>query len=134
MRAAVAAFLAPFLIATSFAQVLAQTGPQGPSVVQSEDLNVPIPVPTGTFRTSERPVLLSWVPSVERNSPAALIWAAGATNSTAASEPLLYAAPARLSTGAKTAIIVGDVILILVIAVAIACSNGGCIDSAWFEN
>ena len=113
MRAPVAAFLAPFLIATSLTQVLAQTGPQGPSVVQSEDLSVPIPVPTGTFRTSERPVLRSWVPSVERNSPTALIWAAGAINSTAASEPLLYAAPAELSKNAKIAIIIGAALLIL---------------------
>jgi len=85
--------------------------------VQSEDLSVPIPVPTGTFRTSERPLLLSWVPSVERNSPAALIWAAGAINSTAASEPL-YAAPAGLSTGAKVGIVIGALLVILLILCA----------------
>ena len=112
MRAAVAAFLGPFLIATSLTQVLAQTGPQGPRVVQSEDLSVPIPVPTRTLQSSERPLSLSWVPSVERNSPAALIWAAGAINSTAASEPL-YAAPAELSKNAKIAIIIGAALLIL---------------------
>ena len=113
MRAAVAAFLAPFLIAASLTQVVAQTEPQGPRVVQSEDFRVPIPVPTRTLQSSERPLLLSWVPSVERNSPAALIWAAGAINSTAASEPLLYAAPAELSKNAKIAIIIGAALLIL---------------------
>ena len=125
MRAAVAAFLAPFLIATSLTQVLAQTGPQGPGVVQSEDLSVPIPVPTGTFRTSERPLLLSWVPSVERNSPAALIWAAGAINSTAASEPVLYAAPAELPTAKTVVIIIVGVIVAIGLAILIYCNPGG---------
>ncbi len=96
MRAALAAFLAPFLIATSLTQVLAQTEQQGPRVVQTDNFRATIPVPTRTFQSSERPLLLSWVPSVERNSPAALLWAAAASDSTAASE---YAAPAGLSTG-----------------------------------
>ena len=122
MRAAVAAFLAPFLIATSLTQVLAQTGPQGPSVVQSEDLSVPIPVPTRTFQSSERPLLLSWVPSVERNSPAALLWAAGVIDNTAASEPLLYAAPARLSKGAKIGIII---LIVIGLFLVVACRPGG---------
>ena len=84
MRSVVAAFLAPFLVATPLTQVLAQTGQQGPRVVQTEDFRVTIPVPTRTFQTSERPLLLTWVPSVERNSPAALLWAAGAIDNTAA--------------------------------------------------
>ena len=118
MRSVVAAFLAPFLIATPLTQVLAQTGQQGPRVVQTEDFRVTIPVPTSTFQTSERPLLLSWVPSVERDSPAALLWAVGAIDSTAASEPLLYAAPARLSTGAQVGILIGVVIVILLIVCA----------------
>ncbi len=122
MRSVVAAFLAPFLIATPLTQVLAQTGQQGPRVVQTEDFRVTIPVPTRTFQTSERPLLLSWVPSVERNSPAALLWAAAASDSTAASE---YAAPARLSTGAKVGIVIGALVLILVIGVIIVCSLEG---------
>ncbi len=120
MRSVVAAFLAPFLIATPLTQVLAQTGQQGPRVVQTDNFRATIPVPTRTFQTSERPLLLSWVPSVERNSPAALLWAAGAIDSTAASE---YAAPAGLSTGAKVGIVIGAVIVIAVIVVAIACSG-----------
>ncbi len=115
MRSVVSAFLATFLIATPLTQVLAQTGQQGPRVVQTEDSRVTIPVPTRTFQTSERPLLLTWVPSVERNSPAALLWAAGAINSTAASE---YAAPVRLSTGAKVGIVIGVVIVILLIVCA----------------
>ncbi len=118
MRSVVAAFLAPFLIATPLTQVLAQTGQQGPRVVQTENFRATIPVPTHTFQTSEQALLFSWVPSVERNSPAALLWAAGAINSTAASEPLLYAAPAGLSKGAKIGIIIGAVIVILLIACA----------------
>ncbi len=113
MRAVVAAFLASFLIATPLTQVLAQTGQQGPRVVQTDNFRVTIPVPTRTVQTGEQPLLLSWVPSVERNSPAALLWAAGAINSTAASEPLLYAAPAELSKNAKIAIIIGAAALIL---------------------
>ena len=120
MRAVVAAFLAPFLIATPLTQVLAQTGQQGPRVVQTDNFRATIPVPTHTFQTSERPLLLSWVPSVERNSPAALLWAAAAIDSTAASE---YAAPAGLSTGAKVGIVIGALALILVIVVIIACAN-----------
>ncbi len=46
MRAVVAAFLAPFLIATPLTQVLAQTGQQGPRVVQTDDFRVTIPIPT----------------------------------------------------------------------------------------
>ncbi len=125
MRSVVAAFLAPFLIATPLTQVLAQTGQQGPRVVQTEDFRVTIPVATRTFQTGEQPLLLSWVPSVERNSPAALLWAAGASDSTAASEPLLYAAPAGLSTGAKVGIVIGALVLILVIGVIIVCSLEG---------
>ncbi len=116
MRSVVAAFLAPFLIATPLTQVLAQTGQQGPRVVQTDNFRVTIP--THTFQTSERPLLLSWVPSVERNSPAALLWAAGAIDSTAASEPLLYAAPAGLSKGAKIGLYIGAVIVVLLIACA----------------
>ena len=122
MRSVVAAFLAPFLIATPLTQVLAQTGQQGPRVVQTDNFRVTIPVPTRTFQTSERPHLLSWVPSVERNSPAALLWAAGAIDSTAASE---YAAPAGLSTGAKVVLVVVTVIVLAVIVVLIACSGVG---------
>ncbi len=122
MRSVVAAFLAPFLVATPLTQVLAQTGQQGPRVVQTEDVRVTIP--TRTFQTSERPLLLSWVPSVERNSPAALLWAAGAIDSTAASEPLLYAAPAGLSTGAKVGLYIGAVIVVgLLIACATFCTG-----------
>ncbi len=124
MRAVVAAFLAPFLIATPLTQVLAQTGQQGPRVVQTENFRVTISVPTHTFQTSERPLLLSWVPSVERNSPAALLWAAGAIDSTAASEPLLYAAPAGLSKGAKVVLVIVGVIVALGIVVLIACTTG----------
>ena len=98
--------------------------------MQTEDFRVTIPVPTRTFQTSERPHLLSWVPSVERNSPAALLWAAGAINSTAASEPLLYAAPAGLSTGAKVGIVIGALIVILVIGAIIVCSHE---DNTCFE-
>ncbi len=120
MRSVVAAFLAPFLIATPLTQVLAQTGQQGPRVVQTENFRVTIPVPTRTFQTSERPLLLSWVPSVERNSPAALLWAAGTIDSTAASE---YAAPAGLSKGAKIGIIIGAVILIGIGLLLITCGK-----------
>ncbi len=123
MRSVVAAFLAPFLIATPLTQVLAQTGQQGPRVVQTDNFRVTIPVPTRTFQTSERPLLLSWVPSVERNSPAALLWAAAAIDSTAASEPLLYAAPAGLSTGGKVAIVIVAVIVIALIACATYCTG-----------
>ncbi len=63
MRSVVAAFLAPFLIATPLTQVLAQIGQQGPRVVQTDNFRATIPVPTRTFQTSERPHLLSWVPS-----------------------------------------------------------------------
>jgi len=124
MRSVVAAFLAPFLIATPLTQVLAQTGQQEPRVVQTEDFRVTIPVPTRTFQNAERPLLLSWVPSVERNSPAALLWAAGASDSTAASEPLLYAAPAGLSTGAKVGIAIGAVIVIVLVIGCIALCTG----------
>ncbi len=120
MRSVVAAFLAPFLVATPLTQVLAQTGHQGPRVVQTDNFRVTIPVPTHTFQTSERPLLLSWV-SVERNSPATLLWAAGAIDSTAASEPLLYAAPAGLSRGAKVGGVIGALILIVVIFCTIGC-------------
>ena len=124
MRAVVAAFLAPFLIATPLTQVLAQTGQQGPRVVQTDDFRVTIPVPTRMFQISEQPLLLSWVPSVERNSPAALLWAAGAIDSTAASEPLLHAAPAGLSTGAKVGLYIGAVIVVgLLIACATFCTG-----------
>ncbi len=124
MRAVVAAFLAPFLIATPLTQVLAQTGQQGPRVVQTDNFRATIPVPTRTFQTSERPLLLTWVPSVERDSPAALLWAAGASDSTAASEPLLYAAPAGLSTGAKVGLYIGAVIVVgLLIACATFCTG-----------
>ncbi len=111
MRSVVAAFLAPFLIATPLTQVLAQAGQQGPRVVQTDNFRATMP--TRTFQTSERPLLLSWVPSVERNSPAALLWAAAAIDSTAASEPLLYAAPAELSENEKILIIIGAALLIL---------------------
>ncbi len=121
MRSVVAAFLAPFLIATPLTQVLAQTGQQGPRIVQTDNFRVTIPVPTRTFQTSEQPLLLSWVPSVERDSPAALLWAAGAINNTAASEPLLYAAPAGLSRGAKVGGVIGALILIVVIFCTIGC-------------
>ena len=124
MRSVVAAFLAPFLIATPLTQVLAQTGQQGPRVVQTEDFRVTIPVPTRMFQTSERPLLFSWVPSVERDSPAALLWAAGASDSTAASEPPLYTAPAGLSTGAKVGLYIGAVIVVgLLIACATFCTG-----------
>ncbi len=124
MRSVVAAFLAPFLIATPLTQVLAQTGQQGPRVVQTDNFRASIPVPTHTFQTSERPLLLSWVPSVERNSPPALLWAAAASDSTAASEPLLYAAPAGLSTGAKVGLYIGAVIVVgLLIACATFCTG-----------
>ena len=129
MRAVVAAFLAPFLIATPLTQVLAQTGQQGPRVVQTDNFRVTIPVPTRTFQTSERPHLLSWVPSVERNSPAALLWAAGAIDSTAASEPLLYAVPARTSTGKTVGIVLAIVVIlffgVLVICAVNECTSGG---------
>ena len=125
MRAAVAAFLGPFLIATPLTQLLAQTGQQGPSVAQSEETSVPIPVPTFTFQTSERSLSLSWVPSVERNSPAALIWAAGAINSTAASEPLLLAAPAELPTAKTVVLVVVGVIVAIGLAILIYCNPGG---------
>ncbi len=121
MRAVVAAFLAPFLIATPLTQVLAQTGEQGPRVVQTDNFRVTIPVPTRTFQSSEQPRSLSWIPSVERNSPAALLWAAVAIDSTAASEPLLYAAPAGLSRGAKVGGVIGALILIVVIFCTIGC-------------
>ncbi len=127
MRSVVAAFLAPFLIATPLTQVLAQTGQQGPRVVQTDNFRVTIPVPTRTFQTSEQPLLFSWVPSVERNSPAALLWAAGAIDSTAASE---YAAPAGLSKGAKIVLVVVTVIVLAGIALLIACSGVG---TACFE-
>ena len=125
MRSVVAAFLAPFLIATSLTQVLAQSAPQGPSEVQSEDFRVPIPVPTRTLQSSERPLSFSWVPSVEPNSPAALIWAAGAINSTTASEPLVYAAPAGLSNNVKQLIIIGAIILIVGAIIAISAATTG---------
>ncbi len=121
MRSVVAAFMVPFLIATPLTQVLAQTGQQGPRVVQTDNFRATIPVPTRTFQTSERPLLLSWVPSVERNSPAALLWAAAAIDNTAASEPLLYAAPAGLSRGAKVGGVIGALILIVVIFCTIGC-------------
>ncbi len=121
MRSVVAAFLAPFLIATPLTQVLAQTGQQGPRVVQTDNFRATIPVPTRTFQTSEQALLLSWVPSVERDSPAALLWAAAASDSTAASE---YAAPARLSTGAKVVLVIVGVIVALGIVVLIACTTG----------
>ncbi len=130
MRSIVAAFLAPFLIATPLTQVLAQTGQQGPRVVQTDNFRTTIPVPTRTFQTSERPLLLSWVPSVERDSPAALLWAAGAINNTAASESLLYAAPAELSKNAKVVLVVVTVIVLAGIALLIACSGVG---TACFE-
>ncbi len=123
MRSVVAAFLAPFLIATPLTQVLAQTGQQGPRVVQTDNFRATIPVSTRTFQTSEQPLSSSWVPSVERNSPAALLWAAGAINNTAASEPLLYAAPEGLSTGATVAIVIVVAIVILVLVAAIKCSG-----------
>ncbi len=88
--------------------------------MQTEDFRVTIPVATRTFQTGEQPLLLSWVPSVERNSPAALLWAAGAINSTAASEPLLYAAPAGQSEG-KTARIIIGVVIVIGVAVLLAC-------------
>ncbi len=128
MRAVVAAFLAPFLIATPLTQVLAQTGQQGPRVVQTDNFRVTIPVPTRTFQTSERPHLISWVPSVERNSPAALLWAAAAIDNTAASE---YAAPAKLSKPAKIGLIVigaliASVLFVLAIAAIASCENPPC--------
>ncbi len=126
MRSVVAAFLAPFLIATPLTPVLAQTGQQGPRVVQTDNFRATIPVPTRTFQISERPLLLSGVPSVERNSPAALLWAAGAIDSTAASESLLYAAPAGLSKGAKVGLYIGAVIVVLGIAFLIACVGTTC--------
>ncbi len=108
------------MMETPLTQVLAQSGQQGPRVVQTDNFRVTIPVPTRTFQTSERPLSLSWVPSVERNSPAALLWAAGAIDNTAASEQLLYAAPAELSKEAKI-IIVGAFIVLLLIVCAVSC-------------
>ncbi len=109
----------------SLAQVLAQARQQESEVVPTVDFPLVISVPATTFHTGERSRVLA-VPTVEPNSPAALLWAAGATDLRLRSDsPPTPAgatdrrfrsdsrpapAPTRLSGAAKAAKIVGTII------------------------
>ncbi len=100
----------------SLAQVLAQARQQESEVAPTVGFPLVISVPATTFQTSERSRVLG-VPTVEPNSPAALLWAAGATDLRLRSDSRPTPAPTRLSGAAKVAakagIIVGTTMRLL---------------------
>ena len=75
MRAIVAAFLAPLLVAIVPTQVLAQAAQQQSHKVQTEEATLIVPPDTTALQVSELRLLR--VPIVDPGSPAALFWAAG---------------------------------------------------------
>jgi hypothetical protein len=121
MRSLVAAFLIPQLVALPVTQVLAQAQ-QEPQVTQTEDSRVTIPAPTSAARTSQQPRFLA-VPTVEPNSPAALLLAAEPIDRTFPSDSLAVFRTARTSRTAETALLVGVILVVAFLVLLAACDG-----------
>ncbi len=119
MRASVSFFLTLLFAATPILQVHGQARQQGPS---PPDSSAAIAPPTADARSVAvlEPALAPWVPTLEASNPTDRLLAPGVAGLWDTTDSLPVLQPAPISTGAKTAIIVGAIIVVLGI-VALIC-------------
>ncbi len=122
MPGVVAALLIPLLFALPINHVLAQATQTQAQAEHPQYSVVAIPGPADAAAQCTQPCLLA-VPTVEPNTPAALLLAAGRTDRAAPSDSLPLLSSAALSGGAKAAVIVG-VVLVAVFLVVLAVCGG----------